>query len=179
MTEEFSYTVDIPKDRIGAVIGKEGETKEEIESQTDTQLDIDSENGVINIISDSGLNLYEAKEIIQSIGRGFNPGVSFNLLKTDVGLDIINIKDFSGDKKTLKGRVIGEDGRARKELERLTNTDISIYQNTVSIIGRSQNLADARKGIIKLLQGSSHSNVYKFLEDRKVERKKRRENKNL
>ena len=38
MTEEFSYTLKIPKDRVGVLIGKSGDIKKNIESVTKTKI---------------------------------------------------------------------------------------------------------------------------------------------
>jgi ribosomal RNA assembly protein len=64
----------------------------------------------------------------------------------------------------LKSRVIGTKGRARKLIEELAGVSISIYGNTVSIIGESQNVRLARAAIELLFQGAKHSTVYKYLE---------------
>ena len=52
------------------------------------------------------------------------------LLKQDYALEMIDMKDIAGKNKStmerLKGRVIGKEGKAREEVERLTDTHISI-----------------------------------------------------
>ena len=40
----------IPKDRIGAIIGPKGQTKKFIEEKSSSQLNIDSENGSVEVI---------------------------------------------------------------------------------------------------------------------------------
>jgi len=87
-------------------------------------------------------------------------------------LEIIDIKDFSGKSKNrmkvLKGRVIGSEGKAKKMIERYTDTKISIYGKTISIIGKWDKIIIAKKAVEMLLSGSLHSSVYKFLEKQKV-----------
>ena len=69
----------------------------------------------------------------------------------------------------LKGRVIGQEGKSRKIIEGLTETYISVYGKTISIIGQAENVSVARRAIESLLAGSNHATVYRWLE------KKRRE----
>ena len=111
MTEEFSYTLKIPKDRVGVLIGKSGDIKKQVERATKTIIAVDSKEGEVVITSNDGLNLYEAREVIRAIGRGFNPEMALLLLKTDHALEVVKITDYTGKNKSmferLKGRVIG------------------------------------------------------------------------
>ena len=114
--------------------------------------------------------------MINAIGRGFNPEIAELLLKGDYGLEILDITEFTGKSKPnmirLKGRVIGREGKSRKIVEELTECNISVYGKTIAIIGKSENLVNARKAVESLLQGSPHSNVYKWLEKRRRETKR-------
>ena len=69
----------------------------------------------------------------------------------------------------LKGRVIGKGGKSREEIERLTETHISIYGKTISIIGETMQVSLARDALAMLLNGSMHKTVYQFLEKKKKE----------
>jgi ribosomal RNA assembly protein len=64
----------------------------------------------------------------------------------------------------IKGRIIGENGRARKNIEEMTNTYISVYGNYVAIIGSYENANIAREAIMMLIEGRQHSTVYKYIE---------------
>jgi len=175
---EFGYELRIPKDRIAVLIGKKGETKKRIEEETKTEIKIDSKEGDVFVAGEDALGLFTAREVIQAIGRGFNPDIALLLLKSDYALEIIDIKDFTGKSKTttirLKGRVIGEGGKSRKTIEDLTECYISVYGKTIAIIGEPDNVAAARKAAEDLLKGSPHGNVYKYLEKRRrlMKRKK-------
>lgn len=170
--QEFSYELKIPQDRVAVLIGEKGEIKKEIESQTKTKLDISTEGDVV-ILGEDALLLFNAREIVRAIARGFNPKIAFLLNKTDYVLEIIDMKDVAGKSKNtlmrLKGRVIGKGGKSREELERLTNTDISVYGKTIGIIGETSDVFNARQAIAMLLQGSMHRTVYRFLEKKKKE----------
>lgn len=173
--KEFTHTLKIPKERIGVLIGKEGEIKEQIEESTGTRIHVDSKEGNVVIFADDGLKLFDAKEIIRAIARGFNPETAFILLKSDYILDVIDMRDFAGKKKTtlvrLKGRVIGREGKSKREIENLTETHISVYGKTIAIVGRIEDVPNARKAVENLLQGATHASVFKFLERKRRERR--------
>ena len=175
MAEQFSYTLKIPLDRVGVLIGPSGSVKKQIEQATHTQLAIDSNEGDVEIRSESGLYLYEAREIVRAIGRGFNPDIAMQLLKQDYSLEIVQVADFAGKNKNaskrLKGRVIGSEGKAKRELEHLTQCVVSVYGKTVALIGAVENVINARRAIEELLAGSTHARVYRFLERKRRERR--------
>ncbi|MBW2969218.1 KH domain-containing protein [Candidatus Woesearchaeota archaeon] len=165
--EEYSYEVKIPKDRIAVLIGKRGEIKKQIEKSTKTQIQIDSKEGEIIITGTDAIHLYTCKEIIRAIGRGFNPEIAQQLLKQDYGLEIIPINARNKeDLERLKGRIIGQEGKSRKTIEQITQTNICVYGKTISIIGDFEGLDLSRRAINMLLTGSPHSNVFRMLEKR-------------
>jgi len=161
--------VKIPKDRVGVLVGKEGKTKFMIEKKSKIKLDIDREGGVsISSPEEDGLAEWKAVDTIKAIGRGFNPKYAVNLLKEDYVLSVINLFDIfkqrDSDVRRIKARVIGEGGKAWKTLELLSNTKLSVYGRTISIIGSEEDVALAEKAIQMIINGSSHPTVYNFLE---------------
>jgi ribosomal RNA assembly protein len=175
--EEFMYELRIPKERIAVLIGKNGEVKTDLEEHTKTKLKIDSKEGDVFISGEDALGLYTAREIVKAIGRGFNPEVAKLLLKQDFVLEIVEIIEYTNKSKNtllrLKGRVIGKEGKSRKIIEDLTESSISVYGKTISVIGPSDSVNLARQAIISLLRGSTHANVYKWLEKKRRELKRR------
>ena len=169
---EFSYEIKIPEDRVAVLIGKEGSTKKQIEAATKCSLDI-SKEGDVEITGTEGLMLYTTREIVHAIARGFNPKTALLLLKQDYAFGIINMKDIAGKSKNtmlrLKGRVIGKAGKAREEIERLTECFVSVYGKTIGIIGEQVQVMVAREALAMLLQGSMHKTVFQFLEKKKKE----------
>jgi len=167
---EFSYDLKVPKERVAILIGKNGEIKKRIEESTNCKLKIDSEEGDVFITGTDSIGLYEAREVIRAIARGFNPDISCLLLKQDYMLDVIDLRDYAPTKNAqirLKGRVIGQEGRARRVIEELTETHISVYGKTISIIGEIMNVGLAKIAIEKLLEGGMHAGVYKELEKKR------------
>jgi len=173
---EYLYDTKIPKERIAVLIGKDGITKKQIESATNIKLKIDSKEGDIFLEGEDALGLYSAREVVKAIGRGFNPDTALLLLKQDYMFEMINMLDYVKSKNQmirLKGRVIGAEGRSRKTIEELTETYISVYGKTIGIIGFSENVAIAKKAVESLLNGSTHSSVYKWLEKRRSDMKRK------
>ena len=173
---EYLYDTKIPKERIAVLIGKDGITKKQIESTTNIKLKIDSKEGDVFLEGEDALGLYSAREVVKAIGRGFNPEIALLLLKQDYMFEMINMLDYVKSKNQmirLKGRVIGAEGRSRKTIEELTETYISVYGKTIGIIGFSENVAIAKKAVESLLSGSPHSSVYKWLEKRRGDMKRK------
>ncbi|ACB08196.1 KH type 1 domain protein [Candidatus Korarchaeum cryptofilum OPF8] len=117
------------------------------------------------------------ESVVRAIGRGFNPEVAMKLLEDDYVLEVMDIRRFVGETKNaltrMRGRIIGEKGRAKTYIEERTNTKISVYGHTVSIIGRSYDVIAAREAIISLLEGSMHSTAYRLMERKIAEMSKR------
>lgn len=156
--------VRIPEERVGVVIGSGGETKAEFQDLTNC--DISLEGNTVKIEGEP-LDEMTAQQIIKAIGRGFNPEKAFNLVQEQHVLHLVDINRFadtSNDLERLKGRVIGRDGEARRHVEKMTETQISVYGKTIGIIGHAQNIEVAVEAINMLLKGSSHSTAYNYLE---------------
>ncbi len=172
MSDEFSSELKIPEERVAILIGTKGEVKKQLEEQTGCKLDI-SLDGEVIISSTDGLNVFTAQEIVKAIGRGFNPDVALLLLKPDYAFELVELKDIAGKSKNnllrMKGRIIGEQGKARREIEHLTDTHLSIYGKTVGIIGEITGASLARQAIGMLIDGAMHKTVYRFLERKKKE----------
>ncbi|WP_423793357.1 KH domain-containing protein [Methanocaldococcus indicus] len=170
----------IPKDRVGVLIGKKGEVKKRIEKELKVKLDIDSD-GTVTISSTEEtkepLAIWKARDIVRAIGRGFNPDIALKLLNDEYVLEIINIDDYASTEnalRRLRGRVIGKEGKSRRYIESLTDTNISVYGKTVSIVGEYDNAQIAKEAVEMLLRGASHARTYKFVEGerQKVKRAK-------
>jgi ribosomal RNA assembly protein len=169
---EFTYELKIPEERVAVLIGKNGETKRMVEEELNCNLDISSD-GEVEIIGDDGFAMFTGKEVIKAIGRGFNPKIAILLTKPDYEFELISLKDVTGKSTKsmfrVKSRMIGSEGKARKEIERLTSTHIVVYGKTVGIIGETNNVSLTKQAINMLLNGAMHSTVFRFLEKKKKE----------
>jgi len=163
--------IRIPKERIGVLIGKDGETKKTIERISQVHLEIDSEEG------DVAFNEQDAKDpliplkvedVVRAIGRGFSPENAFRLFGEETELFIFDIYDYVGKKEShlvrMKARVIGREGKTKRVIEGLTSGILAVYGHTVAVIADFESIDIAKKAIDMLLSGSEHPTVYRFLE---------------
>ena len=167
----FEKLIRIPNDRIAVLIGKSGSVKSKIENSCYINLDIDGDTGDVLIHSKGDVEKFQpfkAMEIVMAIARGFSPENAMTLLKGENALHVIDLREFAGKSNAnierIKGRIIGEGGRARKNMENLSGTHISVYGKTVSIIGDASKLRSAVDAISSISNGSLHGAVYNKLE---------------
>tara|TARA_Y100000310_G_scaffold344811_2_gene459679 strand:- start:1028 stop:1549 length:522 start_codon:yes stop_codon:yes gene_type:complete len=165
--------IKIPKERIAILIGEKGIEKRKLQKKTDTTITISSKEGDVIINGEDSLKVLIVRDIIKAVGRGFNPKIAHKLLREENMFDVMNIHDYSGNSKKqeirIKSRVIGSEGRARKTIERFTNTDICVYGKTIGIIGKIEDVSLARRSLDKLLKGSPHGKVYGWIKRQQQE----------
>ncbi|MFX1541003.1 MAG: KH domain-containing protein [Promethearchaeota archaeon] len=171
----------IPKARIAVLIGPNGEIKRQLEQITATEITIDSTDGLVILESkeetEDPLAVWKARDITQAIGRGFSPQRAFALLDDDVYLRIINLEEFGSTPnqiRRLKGRVIGQGGKTRRNIEELTDTFVAVMGNTISVIGEVENQQVAVNAIVRLLRGAEHSTVNRYLNAQRRQLKRRK-----
>jgi len=166
--------IKIPDERVGVLVGPNGSVKKTLEDRTGAELDIDSETGSVAVISgDDPLLSIRLMDVVQAIGRGFSPERAISILDDDMlMLDVMDLSNVSNTKSgmaRIKGRIIGKDGRTRETMERLTNSKISIYGKTVSLIGNPEQIKVSRTAIEMLIDGAPHGSVYSYLEKKRQE----------
>jgi len=175
--------VKIPKDRIGVLVGPDGVIRSRIEERLSVKLKVDSDSGDVEISlapkAADPTALFRARDVITAIGRGFSAEHAFILLDDENALlEIIDLHESIGkteaDLKRVKGRVIGKEGRTRSIIEELTETHVSVYGHTISIIGEGEQIEIAKQAIRMLLHGSLHSTVYRFLHRKRRDLKKKK-----
>lgn len=145
----------IPKKRVKVIL----KFKNDIEKKANVKIDINNE---IMIVGDS-FDVYIASNVIKAIGRGFSYEDAAKLFK-DYTLYVIPISKNRNTLQRIRARLIGTKGKVRKRIEEMTNTKISIYGKTVSIIGKGYDLDLARNVIEKIIKGYGHAHVFRFLQ---------------
>lgn len=168
----FQHTLKIPRERIGALIGKGGRVKQQIEKRCGVEIEIDSETGDA-IISGSKpveqMEAFRAVEVITAISRGFSPERAYHLFDDEeVVFQQMDLHDYAGKSpnalERIKGRIIGEGGKARRMIEELSGTYISVYGHTVAFIGNYGEVKRATDATAMLAKGSMHKSVYTMLQ---------------
>lgn len=171
--------VRVPLERVGALVGKGGVVKSEIERRCGVSLEIDGKTGETRISYQPEAlleaNPFKAYDIVSAIARGFSPQRAFSLLQEERILTLIDLREYSGKSENalvrIKSRLIGTEGKARKIIEELTQSEISIYGHTVAIIGDPDESKIAKEAIDKLAKGGTHKSVYELLQKYRSKRK--------
>lgn len=166
----FERRVRIPAARIGSLVGRAGSAKSGIESACGVSVEVDSDSGEVVVrgdLTDAASDPFRASEIVSAVGRGFSPEAAMSI-SGDSTLHIVDLRDVAGKSRAqierVKGRIIGERGRARRNMEELSGTRISVYGRTVAVIGPPEAVRVALDAIGSLCAGSMHASVYRRLE---------------
>ncbi|RLF16707.1 MAG: RNA-processing protein [Thermoprotei archaeon] len=182
-TPRFIYRdfVQIPVDRVGVLIGEGGKVKREVEKQLGVELKVDSESGLVEVKLKEGeepSKLFKAKDVVTAIANGFSPERALKLVDEDVSLALVDLRDYVGDSEKnlvrIKGRIIGEEGKARRFIEEATGAFVSVSRDKVAIIGDYDALEIAKKAVEMLASGKQHSTVYRYLVSKRRELKRRK-----
>ena len=173
MAEAF---LRIPAGRIAVLIGPGGKTKKKIENATITKITLGSESGEISIIGKEADRQQRAESIVKAIGRGFSPDKAMLLSRADCVISVIKLKEMLGKSekaiKQKKARVIGRSGQTRNRIERETGCKVSVYGNTISIIGQFGEIGHAESVIKSILEGANISTAFEMLRERLMEEKR-------
>jgi len=152
----------------------------DIESKFNVEVRVDKKGGVIEVIPKEGATLdqvLKVREVVRAITYGFKLEDALLLENDDYRLEVIDLKEFFDKESHLvrvKGRIIGEGGKAKLTLQELTDTRIFVGDRYVAIIGPTENVLMAKEAIQMLIRGRQHGTVYKYLsrwlrEKRRVE----------
>jgi len=154
--------IKIPQERKD-ILKKDEKIKEDIEEFTQTKIEVNDDVA----IEGESFNVFQAKNVLKAFGRGFDVNNSLYLLEDEYGLEIIDLSEFTKSKErmaTLKGRVIGTGGKTRKYIEKYTDVKVCVYGKTISLIGKWEKINIAKEAIMKIINGSTHNTIYKWLE---------------
>ena len=124
-------------------------------------------------ISGPTINEYDASQVIDAINFGFSTDKALLLKDPDFSFRKLHIKDFTrrSNLREVRARIIGSNGRTKRTIENISNTDIILNDNEVGIIGSSESIEEAVTAMANIIKGSKQSNVYKYLEKANVLRK--------
>ena len=134
--------------------------------EKDLDITIKEEKNEVTLEGNDAYNEYLGRNILEAIDMGFKVEESLMLLHEDYMFEQMNIRDYARPSrvKTVKGRVIGREGKAKKVVEGLTDCSIVVHDNIIGIIGKTENVDLAVKAVRSILLGSPHSSVYALLE---------------
>jgi ribosomal RNA assembly protein len=107
-----------------------------------------------------------AEKIVDALDFGFPFSSAIMIKQDNFHFEILDIKDYTPrkDLETVRGRIIGKDGKTLKTLATLSNCFFEINGNRIGIIAPVDCSKSARESIISLIRGSKQASVYRFLE---------------
>jgi len=147
---------------------------QEIEKKLELKISIEGKK--VTILG-SAIKEYEGLMTLEAIKFGFSAKKSLQLLDEDFSFVKIPIKKFTRRKnlKDVRARIIGREGKTKRTLETLSDSDIIINEkeNEIGIICHAESIEEAKTAVQRLIHGSKEANVYRFLEKMNAERKKR------
>lgn len=118
------------------------------------------------IVEGSEFNIYTTEKVIQAIDFGFDVEDALLLRRENFNLEFVNIKEHTHRRNLaeIRARLIGTDGKAKRTLENLTGAVLVVQGNMVGIICDAEHVSHIIQGVISLIQGAKHGNVFSYLE---------------
>ncbi|MCL4411585.1 hypothetical protein M1329_01460 [Candidatus Marsarchaeota archaeon] len=108
---------------------------------------------------------YVARSVVYAFGRGFSIEMAERLVGDEVYFSSIDFgsvgKNRVGD---IRARLIGANGRAKSYIERVSGAHISVYGDTISFIGKANEIDEAETAARTLIEGGSHRLAYARME---------------
>lgn len=161
--------LDIPQERVGVLIGKNGEVKKKIEDKINVRIQVQQEGTVkVEYSPHNPETYFKLRRIADAISSGFSGEDALKLLDDNITLKTIDLRDFargsSSRMKTIKGRIIGRGGKVWKKIEKLSGAKLALYKYTLGIMGEEENCEMAFRTILKILRGAQFSTAFKYLE---------------
>ena len=139
-----------------------------LEKRLRCRITLDAENEIT--LEGEPYNEYNAKNVLQAFNRGFGIGTACKLLNDEYFFEFINLKDIFRDKdqiRRVKARIIGKEGKAKSYIESVSGASIAVYGNTVSAIGRIEDVSVADVAIKILIGGGMHKTAYRVMEEQR------------
>lgn len=108
-----------------------------------------------------------ARNMLHAYGRGFALDDVLTLAGDDYYVAAIDLKQYFNTEnriKQIKARIIGKDGKTRNYIESVSTAKLSIFGNTIGIIGSSNAVHEAETALYTLIEGGNHRKAYTKME---------------
>ena len=144
--------------------------KKKLEKELDVKITNKGKNVFIDGEADKE---YTSLEVLRAINTSFSVDKALILKEDGMSLQILYIRDITrrNDLDTVRGRIIGTQGKTLNTLKKLTGCEIVVHDNNIGIIGSAENIEYCVQAITSLIRGSKQGNVYARLEKEKKKRK--------
>jgi ribosomal RNA assembly protein len=110
---------------------------------------------------------YNARNVIQAYGRGFDINDAYKLLGEEIFFKFTDLKDFfrnDEQRRRIRARMIGREGKTKLYIEEISGAKIAIYGNTIGMIGTVEQLRIASAALQVLVEGGTHKKAYNIME---------------
>ncbi len=152
--------------------GKIRQNKHKLEKELNVKI---SFTGKTVNIEGRAVEEYLVSNIVEAMELGFTAEQALLLKDEEVIFEKINIKDITKrhDLARVRGRIIGTHGKTREHIEELSDCFVSVHDNVVGIIGKSEDIKKAIQAVTSIIQGSKQSKVYSYLERERAKSKQK------
>ncbi len=168
---QFTDEILIPRTRIALLLGPKNATKTSLEKLGKVKISV--KENLVEVAGRDALEVMVAKNVVDAIGRGFSPESAKQLFDDEFTYTKLVLPDYGHKKAShqqrVKGVVIGQEGKAKRMIERETGAELAIQGKTIAILGKYEAVEKARQAVEMLLTGRRHATVYRFLEKSKNE----------
>jgi ribosomal RNA assembly protein len=154
----------ITEERLRALKGEQ-KALHSIERACSCKLSVEDE--MVEISGSDAFLEFTAKNILYAFGRGFAMEDAMKLRDPDCYFKLVDLKQIASNAKRvkqIKARIIGIEGRAKKYIEQVSMAKISVYGDTVGMIGSIEQTAEAETAINTLVDGGTHKLAYLRME---------------
>ncbi len=156
--------VRIPHERIGILTDEKNKNKKKIEKKCTVELHIETDGEVE--IEGENINTFFARDVIKAIGRGFTVEQALKIVEDNYQFYLIDLDDHAhteNAKVRIRGRIIGEKGKIKAEIESATECILSIYGDTIGIIAKIDTIEYAKEALSMLISGAPHATLFIYL----------------
>jgi ribosomal RNA assembly protein len=110
---------------------------------------------------------YNLKNILIAISMGFPLNHAYKLLNEEYYFKYIDLKDLikkDSELLRVKARIIGTSGKTKNYIEDVSGAVIALQENTLGIIGTTEQLAIATAALQIIVEGGTHKKAYRIME---------------
>ncbi|ALU12008.1 RNA-processing protein [Ignicoccus islandicus DSM 13165] len=171
MTVGTKFYLLIPPEKASKFLKDRSEINE-IERLTRTKISIEEGGRVVIEPTEetTPIEIMKARDVISALSLGFELEDALSLLSDEMVMEVVDVRDYMLDHKNEKelrrilGRIIGKKGKAKRNLEKISGTKISISEGKVAIIGDYESVEAVKEAVMSLMEGLMHGTVYHKLE---------------